>query len=238
VKSIRLIIFILGFFVSLAAQEQGFLIMEETTVPPLFGRPQKVIITKTWVAGNHIRKDIGENKQTWIFHSDTSEVWMINHSERTYTILHSDVFQGLAVMAFMTVGTASDSDDGIVKVPDQMFKETGRTLNISGWNCVEVVAKSNGTSDSSRLTLWMSRQTGLDSRMFSKIFKRMMGDNHQYDHLFEQIEALGGYPVLIESRMMGGRVKQELLSVEKRIVTDSLFELPKGYTRKESSLNE
>ena len=64
--------------------------------------------------------------------------------------------------------------------------------------------------------------------------RRMMGDpGPSYESFFQQLERVGGYPILTESKIMGQDVKQKLLSYTKKEMDLSIFELPKGYKKED-----
>lgn len=52
-----------------------------------------------------------------------------------------------------------------------------------------------------------------------------------YDGFFDQLEQIEGYPVLLQTKIMGADILQELKKVEHRSISNSVFELPDGYRK-------
>lgn len=223
--------------IEVSAQE-GYILEEETTMPPVFGMSDKISITKTWMTKNKMKRNEGAKNQTTILRSDIGKIWLIDHSDTTYTELSREMFQGLAMMGLMMFGVTVDSVTGDPIIPDPLFKRTGRKRNIGDWNCFEVVAGGgkggfvNGMIEP--VVMWVSGDTGIEKDLYGRLMRQLMGGlGEKYDSLFRQIEDLGGYPVLIEIKAMGFKMVQKLKSAERCSLPDSVFSLPEGYKKKE-----
>ena len=218
------------------SQKQGTYIEEEMTSPPIFGMSGENSLTRTWILNDKIRRDEESKGQTTIIRSDLGQIWIINHRDTTYQEVSREMFQGLAMIGLMMFGVTYDSLTGEPIVPDPLFQKTGGTRQIGKWNAHEyvVVPKGEGSIPNSmkRLSLWFSRDVGLDSKVYSRMMRKMFGDlGSDYDSFFKQLESMEGYPVLVETRMMGMEMKQKLIRIEERTIRLSLFDIPKGYKK-------
>jgi hypothetical protein len=218
------------------SQKRGTYIEEEIASPPIFGMSGENSLTRTWILNDKIRRDEEGKQQTTIVRSDLGKIWIINHNDSTYREVTQEMFQGLAMIGLILFGVTFDSLTGEPVVPDPLFRKTGNTRQIGKWNAREyvVVPKGEGSIPNSmkRLSLWCSREAGLDSKIYSRMMRKMFGDlGNGYDGFFRQLEAMEGYPVLVETRMMGMEMKQKLIGVEMRNISLSLFDITKGYKK-------
>jgi hypothetical protein len=218
------------------SQKQGTYIEEEITSPPIFGMSGENSLTQTWILDDKIRRDEAGKCQTTIIRSDLGIIWILNQSDTTYREVSQEMFQGLAMIGLMMFGVTFDSLTGAPIVPDPLFRKTGGTRQIGKWNAHEYVVAQKGEgsvpNSMKRLSLWLSRDAGLDPKIYSRMIRKMFGDlGSDYDGFFKQLDFLEGYPVLVETQMMGMEMQQKLVRIEIRDIPLSIFELPKGYKR-------
>jgi hypothetical protein len=218
------------------SQTQGCYIEEEVTSPPIFGTESQNTLTQTWILEDKIRRDEEAKLQTTIIRSDLGKIWLINHSDTTYREVSQEMCQGLAMIGLMMFGVTYDSLTGVPIIPDPLFHKTYRTSKIGEWIAHEFTISQRGkgqlANSVKRMSLWISKDTGLDSKIYSRMMRKMFGDlGSDYDDFFRQLESLEGYPVLVETRMMGMEMKQKLIKTERRPIPMSLFEIPKEYKK-------
>ncbi len=234
------ILFISIFFLTLAisrgyGQIKCLVIKERTQTPPIFGMSGKLENTKTWIAEDRIRRDDGSGSSK-IIRLDKGIMWIVNNNDSSYTELTNDEFQGMAVMALMMYGITFDTLTGEVIIPEPLFKKTGRRGEINGYKCFEVVPSNMDQKSSfiKGITMWISSDTGLDPGLFADILRKTLGGlGDEYKSFFSQIEALGGYPVRIETKALGRVVTQDFQGHEKQTVPADFFDVPKEYKKKE-----
>jgi len=230
---------LLGVFLGFEVRAQeGYILEEETTMPPVFGMSGKMSITKTWITKDKMKRNEGAKNQTTILRSDIGKIWLIDHSDTTYTELSREMFQGLAMMGLMMFGVTVDSVTGDPIIPDTLFQKTGRRRNIDDWDCFEVVVTRGknvfGNGIIEPVVMWVSGDTGIEKDLYGRLMRQLMGGlGKKYDSLFRQINQLGGYPVLVETKAMGFKMVQKLKSAEKCFLEESIFLLPEGYKKKE-----
>ena len=213
--------------------QMGYYIEEETIMPPIFGSGEKTL-TVTYMTENKLRRDEEDELQTTIIRSDLGKIWLIDHTDKSYRELSPEVFQGMAVLGLMMFGVTFDSATGKPRIPDPLFRKTGRKKLVGNWECHEVVVQKGAGIRGivEPAVIWVSEDTGLKMELYSRMMRRLMGDlGKEYDAFFRQLEALDGYPVLMESRAMGAVVGQALKKVEEQSMPSSVFTLPEGYKK-------
>lgn len=235
IKHILFIAVVVLYAVQLFSQTQGVILEEESVTPPVFGMSGSRSITKTWIAGDRIRRDEEASSQTTIIRPDLGRIWMIHHTDTTYTEITQELFQGMAMMGLMMFGVTTDTLTGKPIIPDPLFVRTGRMRNIGEWTCYEIrIPKGEGglLGMIQTFSMWISRDTGLDGTFYGNLMRKMMGDlGRDYDAFFDQLEQIEGYPVLLETTVMGKELFQELKKIEYDFIPDSVFELPAGYIK-------
>jgi hypothetical protein len=218
------------------SQTQGYYIEEEIESPPIFGTAGERTLTKTWLLEGQMRRDEEGKSQTTIVRSDLGKIWMINHGDTTYREISREMFQGMAMIGLMMFGVTYDSLTGAPIVPNPLFRKTGSTRQIGTWNADEYVVarKGEGSIPGSmkRLSLWLSRDAGLNPVIYSRMIRKMFGDlGSDYDPFFRQLESMEGYPVFIETQILGMEMQQKLVRIEKREIPLSIFDVPEGYQK-------
>ncbi|MBN2031064.1 hypothetical protein JW824_12580 [bacterium] len=230
-----IMIMVVLFAIPLFSQLQGVILEEETVTPPIFGLSGSRSVTKTWISGDRIRRDEEAGNQTTIIRPDLGRIWMIHHSDTTYTEMTQELFQGLAMMGLMMFGVTTDTLTGKPIIPDPLFVHTGRTRMIGEWTCHEICTPKSEEGLLGMIqtfSMWISGDTGLDGAFYGNLMRKMMGDLGQdYDAFFDQLEQIEGYPVLLETTIMGTNISQELNKIEYGFIPDSVFELPAGYRK-------
>lgn len=220
---------------SVYAQIQCTLIRERTQTPPVFGMSGKLENTNTWITPLCLRRDDGAGSSK-IVRLDKGVMWVVNHTDSSYTELTKDAYQGMALMSLMLYGVTYDTVTGDVIIPDPLFRKTGRQANINSFTCFEVVPAKIDKDNTlfKGVNLWISKDTGVDPSLFADILRKTMGGiGEDYEPFFRQIEELGGYPVRVETKVLGKVVTQNFLSQKKVTVKSGFFDLPRGYRKKE-----
>ncbi|RKY82492.1 hypothetical protein DRQ07_01150 [candidate division KSB1 bacterium] len=219
----------------LSGQIPCTLIKEKTLTPPVFGMSGKLEFSKTWITDKMLRRDDGKGN-TKIVRIDKGVMWVINHNDSTYTELQREEFQGLAILGLMMFGVTFDTTTGEVIVPKPLLKKTGRKRVVNGYNCEEYVPASLDKNNNfiKSITMWVSKDTGLDQSIYINILKKMLGDvNNEYGDFYAQLQSMGGYPVRVETKMLGKAITQDFTGYEKVTVKNTFFDPPKGYKKKE-----
>lgn len=224
-----IVFFALLFALPLSGQDSTYTIEEMWTTPPIFGMPGNTRKVQTRISQNKIRRDEADSSQIVLMRADLGKLWMVRPKDRTYMEMDRETLQGLSMMALMLFGIGIHPETGKPSIPDSLFLKTGKQSRIGSWNCEEVRVRSGAGRT---IVLWMSPETGLESGFYGRILKSLMGDYaSDYGAFFKQLDALSGYPVLIESGAGGKVFSQKLISVRKEIVPESVYEVRKGYKK-------
>lgn len=229
VRFVPIVFIALLFVLPLSGQDSTVTIEEMWTTPPIFGMPGSTRKVQTRVSRNKIRRDEADSSQIVLIRADLGKLWMMRPKDRTYMEMDRGTLQGLSMMALMLFGIGIDPETGKPSVPDSLLLKTGRQNQIGSWTCEEVRVRSR---TGRTIILWMSPGTGLESGFYGRILKSLMGDMaSDYQAFFKQLDALNGYPVLIESGAGGKVFSQKLIGVRKESASESDFEVPKGFKK-------
>jgi antitoxin component of RelBE/YafQ-DinJ toxin-antitoxin module len=235
-KRIALALVMLALFVCpVSAQVQPDVYFEETIVsPPVGGQPALAGTISTWMSGGKLKMQSPEG-EVMIYRADLDKVFMVNPIQRTY------IEMPMASIRSMTEGSIEmylPMKDG--KVPDQIYKKTGKTKKIGSWNTheVEVAAGQSAPGMTSKTTMWVSSDTGFGHDLMVRLFRATMGQkiSPKMQMLFEKLASLDGYPVQTITTSTFNQqtitTTKTLKKIEKREkIEPSVFEIPKDYTK-------
>jgi hypothetical protein len=230
----NLILFMFLTPVLLQCQNAATVIEEQWTMPPMFGMPGSVRKVTTTLSNGWMRRDEMDSSQTILIRPDLGKLWLLKPKTGTYIEMNRETLRGLSMMAVMLFGIGVDAETGKPVVPDTLFRNTGRQMRIGPWQCSEVLAGVQRQAKNP-VTMWISREPGLDSRQYALILKSLMGpSSSDYKAFFLQLNALDGYPVFIEAGSGSRRISQKLTGVRNVSAPESFFRVPKGYRKAES----
>ena len=228
---------------SLCAQESVLYLEEQVQTPGFFGKAGVTNRVESWLTADKYRKDEPDQNQSILVRSDLGKIWRIDHSDSSYQEIPAEVFQGMAMMGVMMFGVTLDSLTGAPIIPDPLFVQTTRHRKIGEWQAYEMIPAQRGEGSMSGMVksfiMWVSPDCGISADVYANISRKMMGPlSTEYEALFKQMENLGGYPVLVETTMMGKKAKQQLISCKVKEVSSQVFDLPNSYHLVESDLLE
>lgn len=114
-------------------------------------------------------------------------------------------------------------------------EKTSETKSISGYNCTKYVVKQG---DKEMATIWATKELKEFESMkndFQEFAKRMMAMNPMARNLGESMQNVEGFP--IQTDMPQG-MKTVVTKVEKRSIAASEFDIPAGYKKVKSKLQQ
>ncbi len=195
-------------------------------------QPAKDEEVMTWLAKDKMRRDEGDT--TMLVRFDTKKIYMINHSDKTYSDmdLPIDLDQAMPPEAKQMM----DSMNMTSTVTD-----TGEAKTINNWNCkkylVEIAVSMMGMSMPITMHIWTSEDLGVDADLYKKFYAETLSLNPMFKEFIEEFKKMDGYPVRTEfsMKMMGAEQKQweEVVSVEKKDAPAGTYDLADGYTKTE-----
>ena len=111
---------------------------------------------------------------------------------------------------------------------DTKVAATGETKNIKGYQCEKYIMTFMGVEN----VQWLSKDvTGYDE--YEKISRKVMKDSPQFRRMGLSGNLAGkGFPVKMESGMMGMTTTTTLQKIKKTSLSKDLFKIPKGYVQK------
>lgn len=196
-------------------------------------KPQKPVSEKgvTWLTKDKMREDTGETSV--IVRLDQKKIYInIDHSSKTYSEID------LPVDMEKLIPPEAKQIAQLIEMT-HTFKDTGEPKKIRGWNCkkylVEIAASMMGMNMPIRITIWTSRDLGVDLSAYLKLQGEILSTNPFTEDISDDFKKIEGFPVLIEFVMtmpnMETKYREEVVSVEKRKAPAGIYDLPQGYTK-------
>ena len=223
---------IIGYKLSAFAQEEGYYLEELVITQSAGGGAPDTIHNRMWVADNKFRRIQGDESQITIGRLDKGLFWMINLNDNTYSEIDLETIRQLAQMTMVMMGAQMD-DDGKLFVPNDLYIQTGEVKMAGDWRAHEITLnpKYAGTGLVDEFTMWISDDVDIPDELYVDITRSLLGDpNGEAKKLLKLLTALEGYPVLIESNIMGFKNTIRTTKIEKTTVSRDYFNLPSGLT--------
>ncbi len=170
-----------------------------------------------FIKGNKVRMNTVMEKNPMgtvytILRGDKGVVWTVIDAMKMY--------MEMSLKSADEIAQKSQQDESNVTV-----KKTGKTQTILGYQCDEILI----TSDDMTATFWGTKELA----SLVETMKTMNSQNTKAQPKWgKEIAAMKVYPLKyhVEDKKMG-TTEFEVLSVEKKPVADSMFEVHEGYTK-------
>ena len=223
-----------AFGVALAQQTSDVYMEEQVNSPGKDASQPFTGIIKSWVSGKKLKQELPGTKQSIVFRADLGKVYLLNPAQKIYIEVPIDQ---------MRAGAQKSLDmykDESGKIPDTIYKKTGKTKKVGKWNTyeVELPVEHPSPGAETRTTMWVSKETGFDHEFLVRIFKITMGEkiSPELQKLFDRMTALDGYPVqTVKVTTYNNETYTEtstVLKIERKEKIDqSIFEVPKDFTK-------
>jgi hypothetical protein len=220
-----------------AGQDSGMVVIEEIRTPPLFGRPAKTLLVKTYSRGGMLRVDEEQRSRTLLVGAGDDTIWLLNRRDFTKQPVPRETLEGMAMLGIGIFGIPSDPETGKPDVPRDLFRKTGLVRAFREWTAekyeIRPPAAAARTPAAKPAELWIASNAGLGMEAYIGVFEKRLGDSAgDYTGLFAQLRRLGGYPVFIQAPMLGGELTQSLIRIERTALPDSVFAVPRGFRLK------
>jgi hypothetical protein len=177
-----------------------------------------------WIGDGRIRRDDGRVAMVL----DGDRLLLINHDEETYSVLELPIDLESMLPEEMRRMAATWK-------PQISVEPSEESREIGGWKArrwdVEVTS-AMGLAIHNRL--WVTRDLDIDYAAFEQLTRAMASLQPGGGAAMDQLAAIDGFPVLVESTAdFGGRTmesSERLVSVERREPPAGLYQPPDGYT--------
>jgi len=215
-------------FASAGDKLEGYYTVEEVrTFNPLDWR-DKIVIRKTWYTPDRILKDEDYLGKT-IARFDLGKIFYLDHFEKTYMTLPSDLLRENARRSFGAFGL--QDENGGIYFPDDLFIRTESTKEIGPWQCYQVVTNPKYRSPKENYAVfWYSTDVDFPVDLYVNKMTQLFGNAPEVVAFFDNLKKFEGYPVRTEAH---GALNTftTLIKVEYQTDIDAqLFEIPEGYT--------
>ncbi|MDZ7331188.1 MAG: DUF4412 domain-containing protein [candidate division KSB1 bacterium] len=188
------------------------------------------------------------NGEDMILRFDKELMWTVNHKEKSYTeMTFADMQKGMTDMQSAMQQEMKKMSPEERKAMEQMlgkdlgkmftdqslfeisFKKTGKTKMILGYDCEQVFFNLD---DEPIMEMWLTSKLNMGSEWVD-IYEKL---GMMKVKLSSEARKLRGLPLLTKINSETGMVKIEIITETTRVVktsiSDSEFEVPRGYTKK------
>jgi Domain of unknown function (DUF4412) len=142
-----------------------------------------------------------------IYRKDKNMMWILNTDEKTFV----EVPQG-------------PPEENPVSDEGTQFVKTGKTRNIIGYSCVQIVEKN----DEQETEIWATTQL----KDLAGAMKNELGGSDAEGGVTDELDRQGLFPLSSVTRINGTVVEsQQVKKIERKSLPDTLFDLPAGYTK-------
>jgi hypothetical protein len=189
----------------------------------------------SWHQGNKYRRFNPMTNEAVVIDLDNQKVFGINDDAKTFWELPMEQYRPMALMPLMVMGVRP-MPDGSVRVPDNLFKPTGKVEKIGKFKSYEVTVNAQLPQGMST-SFWLSESVKLPKeKLISELKISLAGPTDpELDKLFSEWRKYDGYPVRTVTKMVtpnGQMMTQEtLIKYKKKKISAKMFLVPKGYKK-------
>lgn len=150
---------------------------------------------------------------TMIYRSDRHLVWMLNDDDKTFFEIQQE-------SSIERIQTPQQED--ITHKPIR----TGKVKKILGYSCSQIVFKRPGEETN----IWATKDLG---NLFHAISKALGEEpTETLNDWTNELTKMGFFPLVSSTKIDGVVVEaQEVTKIEKKVLSENLFDLPPGYRR-------
>jgi hypothetical protein len=197
-------------------------------------------------------KTVTAEHEALVLRLDKKMIYEINPSAKEYSEMTFDDFdQLIQKVKAKTTAMQDKMKDQMKNMPEaqrkmmeQMMggqeaaattKNTGETKDIAGHTCTKYIISQG---DKEVMTVWSTqdvKEFGALRKDYEEFAKRVMGNAPGLTKVFGEMMKVQGFPM---ETQMGTMMDQTVTSVEKRSTPASEFEVPAGYKKVKSKLQE
>lgn len=199
-------------------------------------------------------KTIAQDGEIAIFRIDKNVLYTVNPKEKQYSeIPFAELDRILKGMGEKMKAAADQMRESLKNLPEEQRKQleqmmggggkqtpvevknTGEKKTIGGYGCTKHVVQQGDKELATAWTTLEIKEFGAMRDDFEEFSKRMMGMNPMGGSLVEGLQKVEGFPMKTEYVK---RMKMVVSKVEKRSFSVSEFEVPSGYEKVKSKLEE
>ena len=222
------------------AQDDGYYIEEKMFTGVDLGGNGDSLLVKMWVSGDKFRREQGDSLDITIGRLDKGLFWIISPEEKNYSVIDLETMRQIARFTLLMMG-AQIGDDGEISIPDDLYVRTGEHKTVGAWNAEKVGLneKYSGAGMMDGFAMWVSSDCGAPPELYADMMRNVFGDpNGELKKIFKLWEELNGYPVMIETSIMGMTNTTVTSKIEKFDPPEEYFQLPQGLTEVVNPMKE
>jgi len=190
----------------------------QSSIEGLKDQPQPGPV-KVWINGDKLRRDEGGDT-SYILRIDKGKLYILNHSEKTYSELALGDLQKIASPAAAQLAV--------------QVTATGETKKVGSWNARKYkVDISNPAGLHLDTTIWASKDVAA-YQAYNRLAVSLAALQPGAAEWARKLETIEGFPVLQEADVKMGssrfKTREELVSVETLEAPAGAYDVPAGYT--------
>jgi hypothetical protein len=126
--------------------------------------------------------------------------------------------------------------------PQITVTPTGRTRIVNGFNTKLTKVNIRMLGQDIAADYWVSKDLGISREKLQKLTQAMFGGNPVLGEMGQKLSSIDGYPVRVDTKVtaLGATFGswQEVRKVEKRAAPVGTYDVPKGYTKTDSFIQD
>lgn len=187
-----------------------------------------------WITDNKMRTD--QNGQTVIVRLDQDKMFIVDHGEKTVTVLDLpfDIMNHVPEQMRPMIESMMNMDVSV--------KRTGETKKIGDWSTTKYEIAVDSQMMSMDQDAWATKDLGPEAAQFAEMAAKVMSLQPTMQSMAEEFAKIDGVVVLQEGTigMMGASTdtRQEVISVEQSEPPAGTYDPPADYEQKQFDFQE
>ncbi|MGE5343711.1 MAG: DUF4412 domain-containing protein [Candidatus Omnitrophota bacterium] len=226
----KLILILALTLVSFAYLSADVYIKQETKIDPATAMGQKVknTVSELWFGKNKMATKTGE--MNMIMNMDAKKAYIISPKTKTY------VESGLPMdMTKLMPEAMAPMLKTMLNGMTVAIKPNGQTKKVGNWDTKGYDVNMKMMGMDMKMVYWVASNVGFDWKAYSTLYSEMYKVQFQGNEKFvEEFKKLDGYPVAIETTMMGMKTSTLVTEINpNKAPTPDVYAVPAGYRKTE-----
>ena len=238
IQKLGVLIFLVLFSNSLFAADIYMKMKQHSDEFEMMGQkqPAKDVIQTVWLSTNKISTT--DEERTTIMLLDKGIIYVINHKERSYFEMSTDVSKMMPEADKQEMAEMQGVMQGMMKMSITVTP-TGETKKINNWSCKKYIQKIESFMGPMNIEIWATEDIKIDPDLYSNyasdMFRQMPGMQSFIEDIQKEMKKIKGVSVFTTTdiQIMGQSMKSstELLEVKEGKAPAGTFEVPQGYKK-------
>ena len=208
---------------------EGYYTEEEVRAFDPLGGPDKVVIRKSWYAGDKMKKDEAWYGTT-IVRFDLDKIWVLDAKTETYIEASANFIRKFSKQGLSSFGIRRHECDEVY-FPDDLYIRTESNKVIGPWQCYQVITNPKYRDPKAPYAVfWYSTDIDFPVDVYGEQLKQLFGKSQEVEGLFQRLSQFEGYPVRTEAHGTTFTTVTTLMKIQYETEIDpKIFDIPEGY---------